>query len=172
MPDAQLTVRSLECRIAADHSLSCTVNADALVLLRRSHTPHCITDFLSAGRPAEDPGGQCQSVQQPGAAAVFCRIRRKHPDRGAYPSCDLCGCGMLRRAAEKGLQISASMQVLCLDDEQRLCSVQRVLPLTFTGIEAGTCPRPSLSVRAQPVGGARTDADRYSGRESASARHR
>lgn len=54
--------------------------------------------------------------------------------------------------AEKGLQISASVQVLCLDDEQRLCSVQRVLSLTFTGIEAGTCLRPSLSVRAQTVG--------------------
>ncbi|MFQ9126553.1 MAG: DUF3794 domain-containing protein [Butyricicoccaceae bacterium] len=149
----QLTVRSLECRIAADHSLSCTVNADALVLLRRGHTLHCITDFLSAGRPAENPGGQCQPVQQPGAAAVFCRIRRKHPDRSAYLSCYLCGCDMLRRACgRKGLQISASVQVLCLDDEQRLCSVQRVLPLTFTGIEAGTCLRPSLSVRAQTVG--------------------
>ena len=63
---------------------------------------------------------------------------------------DAVCCGV--RAAEKGLQISASVQVLCLDDEQRLCSVQRVLPLTFTGIEAGTCLRPSLSVRAQTVG--------------------
>lgn len=63
---------------------------------------------------------------------------------------DAVCCGV--RAVEKGLQISASVQVLCLDDEQRLCSVQRVLPLTFTGIEAGTCLRPSLSVRAQTVG--------------------
>ena len=60
--------------------------------------------FLSAGRPAENPGEQCQPVQQPGAAAVFCRIRRKHSDRSAYLSCYLCGFCMLRRAyGRKGI---------------------------------------------------------------------
>ena len=60
-PDAQLTVRSLECRIAANHSLSCTVNADALVLLRRSHTLHCITDFE---RISDHSINVVESVQQ------------------------------------------------------------------------------------------------------------
>lgn len=163
-PDAQLTVRSLECRIAADHSLSCTVNADALVLLRRSHTLHCITDFYLPGvllKTREDSASLYSSPEpQPFSAESDESIQT-----AAHISHVICAdavcCGV--RAAEKGLQISASMQVLCLDDEQRLCSVQRVLPLTFTGIEAGTCLRPSLSVRAQPVGERGIDADRYSG---------
>ena len=152
-PDAQLTVRSLECRIAADHSLSCTVNADALVLLRRSHTLHCITDFYLPGallKTQEDSASLYSSPEpQPFSAESVESIQT-----AAHISHIICAdaicCGV--RAVEKGLQISASVQVLCLDDEQRLCSVQRVLPLTFTGIEAGTCLRPSLSVRAQTVG--------------------
>ncbi len=152
-PDAQLTVRSLECRIAADHSLSCTVNVDALVLLRRSHTLHCITDFYLPGvllKTREDSASLYSNPEpQPFSAESVESIQT-----AAHISHVICAdavcCGV--RAAEKGLQISASVQVLCLDDEQRLCSVQRVLPLTFTGIEAGTCLRPSLSVRAQTVG--------------------
>ena len=114
---------------------------------------HCITDFYLPGvllKTREDSVSLYSSPEpQPFSAESVESIQT-----AAHISHVICAdavcCGV--RAAEKGLQISASVQVLCLDDEQRLCSVQRVLPLTFTGIEAGTCLRPSLSVRAQTVG--------------------
>ena len=152
-PDVQLALRSFECRVASDDTLSCTVNADALVLLRRSHTLHCITDFYLPGvllKTREDSASLYSSPEpQPFSAESVESIQT-----AAHISHVICADAVCSgvRAAEKGLQISASVQVLCLDDEQRLCSVQRVLPLTFTGIEAGTCLRPSLSVRAQTVG--------------------
>lgn len=137
---------------------------DALVLLRRSHTLHCITDFYLPGvllKTREDSVSLYSSPEpQPFSAESVESIQT-----AAHISHVICAdavcCGV--RAAEKGLQISASVQVLCLDDEQRLCSVQRVLPLTFTGIEAGTWSAP-VAVRSCADGrGARTDADRYSG---------
>ena len=150
------------------------MNADALVLLRRSHTLHCITDFYLPGallKTQEDSASLYSSPEpQPFSAESVESIQT-----AAHISHIICAdaicCGV--RAVEKGLQISASVQVLCLDDEQRLCSVQRVLPLTFTGIEAGTCLRPSLSVDAAPsvLGRADSTAGGH-GRDAARAPYR
>lgn len=152
-PDAQLAVRSFDYRIAADNALSCTVNADALVLLRRSHTLHCITDFYLPGALLQTQEGSVTLYSSP-APRPFSAESTESVQTASHVSHVVCAdavcCGV--RSVEKGMQVSAAVQVLYLDDEQRLCSLHRVLPLTFTGIGYGSCLTPALSVRAQAVG--------------------
>ena len=49
-------------------------------------------------------------------------------------------CGA-KRVSESELQIKAGVRVLYLSDEQQLCAVQRIVPLTMPYSEAGRAGR-------------------------------
>ena len=60
-------------------------------------------------------------------------------------------CGA-KRVSESELQIKAGVRVLYLSDEQQLCAVQRIVPLTMPYSEAGEPEELTLSARATAAG--------------------
>ena len=152
-PDVQLALRSFECRVASDDTLSCTVNADAMVSVRRNVTLRCIRDFYLPGTSLLTQEDSVilygSSVPQPFSSesteTVQTAVHASH-----IVSADAVCCGS--RANEDGTQLSVAVQVLFLDEEQHLCSLQRVLPLCFSGTSPDACLYPRLSVRTQTAG--------------------
>lgn len=152
-PDVQLALRSFECRVASDDTLSCTVNADAMVSVRRNVTLRCIRDFYLPGTSLLTQEDSVilygSSVPQPFSSesteTVQTAVHASH-----IVSADAVCCGS--RANENGTQLSVAVHVLFLDEEQHLCSLQRVLPLCFSGTSPDACLYPRLSVRTQTAG--------------------
>ena len=60
-------------------------------------------------------------------------------------------CGA-KRGADDALQITAAVQVLYLADDQQLCAMQRMLPLTMSCAAAGDVSQIELNARASSAG--------------------
>lgn len=149
-----MTVSEADCRLESDGMLSCTISAQAIVLLRQERKLHCIEDMYLPGKElaaqAEHPVLQNMPSAQPFTSEGSETLQTAQHVSHVIAAQAVC-CGA-KRVSESELQIKASVRVLYLSDEQQLCAVQRIVPLTMPYSEAGEPEDLTLSARATAAG--------------------
>ncbi len=151
---ARLSAHELDCRLEPDGLLSYTVSASALVTMRRTRVLQLIDDLYLPGRSLELEEEKVALHSMPpltsfGAEASETLQTVQHVSHIVSAGAACCGakCGV-----EGELQINAAVQVLYLNDDQQLCAMQRVLPLTAACASVGELSQIELSARAASAG--------------------
>lgn len=152
--DAQLAVREVDCRLEEGGLLSYTVSAGAVLTLRRPRALRRIDDLYVPGRTLQLQQEETVLHSLPplapfGAEASENLPTAQHVSHVVWADGVCCGA---RRGEADALQLTAAVQVLYLDDDQRLCAVQRMLPLSMPCAAEGEVCRLALAVRAAPAG--------------------
>ena len=150
----RMTVSEADCRLESDGMLSCTISAQAMVLLRQERRLRCIEDMYLPGKElaaqAEHPVLQNMPSAQPFTSEGSETLQTAQHVSHVIAAQAVC-CGA-KRVSESELQIKAGVRVLYLSDEQQLCAVQRIVPLTMPYSEAGEPEELTLSARATAAG--------------------
>ena len=149
-----MTVSEADCRLESDGMLSCTISAQAIVLLRQERKLRCIEDMYLPGKvlaaQAEHPVLQNMPSAQPFTAEGSETLQTAQHVSHVIAAQAVC-CGA-KRVSESELQVKAGVRVLYLSDEQQLCAVQRIVPLTMPYSEIGEPEDLILSARATAAG--------------------
>ena len=151
---AQITVREADCRLEADGLLSYTVSAHAVIALRRTKAVRRIDDLYLPGKSLRLQEDKTMLHSMPpvvpfSAEATETLQTAQHVSHVVSASAYCCGA---KRSAEGDLQITAATQILYLGDDQRLCALQRMLPLTMSCTAVGEVSQIELSARASSAG--------------------
>ncbi len=152
--EVRMTVSEADCRLEPDGMLSCTISAQATVLLRQERKLRCIEDMYLPSKTlaaqAEHPVLQDMPSAQPFTAEGSETLQTAQHVSHVITAQAIC-CGA-KRVSESELQVKAAIRVLYLSDEQQLCAVQRIVPLTMPYSEAGEPEELALSARATAAG--------------------
>ena len=120
-----MTVSEADCRLESDGMLSCTISAQAIVLLRQERKLRCIEDMYLPGKvlaaQAEHPVLQNMPSAQPFTAEGSETLQTAQHVSHVIAAQAVC-CGA-KRVSESELQVKAGVRVLYLSDEQQLCAV-------------------------------------------------
>lgn len=95
----RMTVSEADCRLESDGMLSCTISAQAMVLLRQERMAALHRGYVSARQGSCCAGRASCIAEYAIRAAVYLRRQRDFADRTACISCDCRAGGLLRRKA-------------------------------------------------------------------------
>ena len=135
----RMTVSEADCRLESDGMLSCTISAQAMVLLRQERRLRCIEDMYLPGKElaaqAEHPVLQNMPSAQPFTSEGSETLQTAQHVSHVIAAQAVC-CGA-KRVSESELQIKAGVRVLYLSDELTLsaratAAGERGLLLTVT----------------------------------------
>lgn len=151
---ALVAVREADCRLEADGLLSYTVAASALLTLRRARGVRRIDDLYLPGRALQIQEEKTMLHSMPPLAPFSAEASEalqtaQHVSHIVSAGAVCCGA---KRGADDALQITAAVQVLYLADDQQLCAMQRMLPLTMSCAAAGDVSQIELNARASSAG--------------------
>ncbi len=154
MVSARLTTHELDCRLEPDGLLSYTVSASALVALRRTRALQQIDDLYLPGRSLEIQEEKVTLHSMPPLTAFSAEASEtlqtaQHVSHIVSVGAACCGA---KNISEGELQLTAAVQVLYLNDDQQLCAMQRVLPLTAACASMGELSQIELTARAASAG--------------------
>lgn len=151
---ARLAAGELDCRLEPDGLLSYTVSASALVALRRTRALQQIDDLYLPGKNLELQEERVMLHSMPPltpfsaeASETLQTVQHVSHVIAAFAAC--CGA---KGSTEGELQLNAAVQVLYLNDEDQLCALQRVLPLTAACAFSGELSQIELTARASSAG--------------------
>ena len=132
----RMTVSEADCRLESDGMLRCIEDMYLPGKELAAQAEHPVLQNMPSAQPFTSEGSEtlqtAQHVSHVIAAQAVC-----------------CGA---KRVSESELQIKAGVRVLYLSDEQQLCAVQRLVPLTMPYSEAGEPEELTLSARATAAG--------------------
>ncbi|MDO5142429.1 MAG: DUF3794 domain-containing protein [Eubacteriales bacterium] len=150
---ARLTVRDVDCRIDADGLLSYTVSGAALVTLRRTRAVQQIRDLYLPGKTLriQEEKAALRSLPPPLPFSAETTETLQTAQHVSHVVSAMASCCSVKRSEEE-LQLTVAVQVLYLGDDQQLCVLQRVLPMTMSCAVAGTPAQLSLTARASAAG--------------------
>ncbi len=151
---ACLAVRESDCRLDADGLLSYTISANALITLRRAKTIQQIQDLYLPGKELQLQQEQVllHSIPEaiPFSGEAIENIQTSSQASRVIAAEAIC-CGT-KRSSDGSLQLTAAVQVLYNDNEQRLCSIQRFVPLSLSCTAEGEVSHIALHTRAAASG--------------------
>ncbi len=152
--DAQLAVREADCRLEADGLLSYTVSAQVVFLLRHARALRRIDDLYLPGKSLQMQEEKTTLHSMPPLVPFSAEVTEtlqtaQHVSH--VISAEACCCGA-KRSAEGELQLTTAVQILYLGDDQQLCALQRMLPLTAACTAVGEVSQIALAARASSAG--------------------
>lgn len=152
--NAQLCVREADCRLEGDGLLSYTVSANAVICIRRTKAVRRIDDLYLPGKALQLQEDKIVLHSMPPlvpftAEAAETLQTAQHVSHVVSAEAFCCGA---KRGASDELLLTAAVQVLYLGDDQQLCALQRMLPLTMPCTAAGEVSQIELSARASSAG--------------------
>ncbi|MGI6182005.1 MAG: DUF3794 and LysM peptidoglycan-binding domain-containing protein [Agathobaculum sp.] len=152
---ADLAVRESDCRLEADGLLSYTISASALITLRRAKTIQQIQDLYLPGKDLQLQQEQVLLHSIPDAVPFTGETTETLHVSGQAAriiAADAICCGVKRSASDGSVQLTAAVQVLYQDDNQRLCAIQRIIPLSIPCAVEGDLSHIALHTRAAASG--------------------
>ena len=154
MLTASLTAKELDCRLEPDGLLSYTVNAAALLLMRRAQTLQNIDDLYIPGKELQLTQEKTMLRSTPPASAFAGETTEtlqtaRHVSHIVFAGAFSCDA---KRADGEKAQLTAAVQVLYLDDDQQLCFLQRMLPVSVPCSGQGELSQLELVARGAPSG--------------------
>ena len=152
--EVYMSATEADCRLEADGMLSCTINAQAVVLLRQVHHLCCIEDMYLPGKELvvqmEHPALQNTLPMQAFAAEGSETLQTAQHVSHVITAQAIC-CGA-KRISESEIQVKAAICVLYLGDEQQLYAMQRIVPINMSCSAAGEIKNLVLTARATAAG--------------------
>nr|WP_297172404.1 DUF3794 domain-containing protein [uncultured Agathobaculum sp.] len=151
---AQVTVLEADCRLEADGLLSYTVSASALITLRHMRAVRQIEDLYLPGAALQIQMEKKTLRTMPPLTPFAAEASDTVPTEQHVShviSAGACCCSA-KRGEDNTLQITAAVQVLYLGDDQQLCFLQRMLPLSMACAASGEISQIELTARASSAG--------------------
>lgn len=151
---ARLSAREVDCRLEPDGLLSYTVNAAALITMRRTQTLSEINDLYLPGKELHLQQEKVTLHHMPPASPFVGEasetLQTAHRVSHIISANARC-CGA-KRVDGDTMQLTTAAQVLYLDEDQRLCSLQRTLPLSVPCAVQGDLSQIELTARGTSAG--------------------
>ena len=151
---ATLAAREVDCRLEPDGLLSYTISAAALITMRQMQTVQKIDDLYLPGREVhlqqENVTVHSMPSPSPFATEVTETLQTAQHVSHVIAASALC-CGIKRMGGDD-LQVTTAVHLLYLGDDQKLCSLQRMVPLTVQCAAKGELSGMELTARASAAG--------------------
>lgn len=154
MVAARLSAREVDCRLEPDGLLSYTIGGSALFTVRRMQTLKNIDDLYIPGKQLHLKEEKVTIHTMPPTTQAMAEASEtlQTAQRASHiiSSTAVC-CGVKQKEKDEAV-LTTSVQILYLNEDQQLCSLQRTLPLTVSCTSRGVLSQVELNTRATPSG--------------------